>query len=81
MKLNLFINRNFLFKSDFNKVLSVFIYIIDYIIDNIFIQNDFDINVVILQNVQIGFVIKYEINKCFMVSPDYSELISKLLLK
>ena len=49
--------------------------------DSVFIQNDSDINIIISQNAQIDSVIKYKINECFMVSPDYSELTSKLLLK
>ena len=48
MKLNFLINKNFLFKPDPNKALLVFIYIINYIINNVFIQNDFNINIIIL---------------------------------
>ena len=48
MKLNFLINKDFLFKPSFNKTLSVFIYIINYIINSVFIQNNFNINIIIL---------------------------------
>ena len=48
MKLNFLINKNFLFKLGFNKTLSVFIYIINYIINSVFVQNNFNINIIIL---------------------------------
>ena len=48
MKLNFFVNKDFLFEPGFNKVLSVFIYIINYIMNSVFVQNNFDINIIIL---------------------------------
>ena len=48
MKLNLLTDKDFLFKLSFNKTLSVFIHIINHIINNVFIQNNFNTNIIIL---------------------------------
>ena len=66
-----------MFEPGPNKALSVFAYIVDHIIDSVFIQNDSDANMIIPQNAQIGSVVEYETDGCFVISPDYSELASK----
>ena len=57
----------------------MFIYLIDYIIEVVYIQNNTDLFIFIPRNIRIGNVIKYEINNYFIINYDNRNLVIKLL--
>ena len=59
----------------------MFVYLIDYIIEAVYIQNNTNLFIFIPRNIRIENVIKYEINGCFIISCDNKDLVIKLLKK
>ena len=63
-------DRDFIFEPKSLDSLSVYIYIIDYSISQIFIRNDTDKNIVLPRNIRVGSVAEYDLVGCFAVNPE-----------
>ena len=74
-------DKDLLFEPDCLDQFSVFVYLVDYIIETVYIQNNTDSPVFISRNTRVGNVIKYEADGCFAINYDNRNLTAKLLKK
>jgi len=62
-------NCNLLFESDCHtENTAIYVYIIDYILSAVQVQNDSDVSLVISQKICLDHVVKYKVNRCYLVN-------------
>ena len=67
IKLNLFYDQNFLFKSDCHQAdISVYVHIVDHVMTKIHVWNNSDVFLIISQKFYINNVVKYETEDCYL---------------
>jgi len=68
-------NCDLLFESDCNtEDTAIYIYIIDYTLLTVQVQNDLNVPLVISQKTHFSHVVKYEVNRYYLVNLQNSEL-------
>jgi len=75
VKTTLFKNHDLLFKSDCHtENTAIYIYIINYTLLTVQVQNDLNVSLIILQKICLSHVVKYKVNQCYLVNSQNSEL-------
>lgn len=75
-KSNLSQNQNLLFESDCHYMsAAVYTHIINHNLSEIHIHNDLNKSLIISQKICIKYMIKYEVNECYLISSDNSVLV------
>jgi len=68
-------NCNLLFKPDCHtEDTAIYAYIIDHTLSAVQVQNDSDVPLVISQKIHLSHVVKYEVNRYYLVNSQNSEL-------
>ncbi len=52
----------------------IYTYIVDYTLSTVQVQNDLNVPLVISQKTHLNYIVKYEVNKCYLVNLQNSEL-------
>ena len=68
-------NCNLLFKSDCHtENTAIYVYIVDYTLSAVYVQNNLNVSLIISQKICLNHVVKYKVNRYYLVNLQNSEL-------
>ena len=78
-KLSLLNDREFLFKLHRLNILSVYIYIVNYKIFEVFVRNDIDYAIKLPRRIKLNIIINYKTINYYIINSSQHDLIIKIL--